>query len=52
MRVQAYIFALLISLLLWSTSFFVLRESYRFAHSNGIISNLHIHNRLNNLLEG
>lgn len=52
MRAQAYLIALLISLLMWSMSFFVIRESYRLAHSSGIISNQHLHHRLSDLLEG
>lgn len=52
MRAQVYMIALLVSLLIWSTSFLAVRESYRFAHSSGLIPNLHLYERLDSWLEG
>lgn len=46
MRVQIFIIAFQVSLLLWGGSYFVARDVYRLAQENGIMPNLHIRDRL------
>jgi hypothetical protein len=50
MRISIYAIVALLSLAIWFTSFTVARESYRFAHVNGFIPNLHIAERIDRLL--
>jgi hypothetical protein len=50
MKVQLHIIMLLTGLLLWGLAFHCTRDAYRAAHTAGIIPNLHIKERLSDLL--
>jgi hypothetical protein len=42
-RIQFYIIAVLVSLLMWSATFIALRDSYQFVRSMGVFPNLQLH---------
>jgi len=50
MRVQIIIIAVLLGVLCWAMAFDSSRDLYRLGHSAGVIPNLHIKDRLRDLL--
>lgn len=50
MRIQIYIISILASLVVWGMAFDATRDIYRSAWTVGLIPNLKIHQRLENLL--